>query len=79
MEAAQLALDALDAHYSGWAGAMPWWEHFDGIGVEWQWMEMGRTTVESSLIYTVERTSDQDDTKEKHNVQWLSNRCTLQW
>jgi len=65
MEAAQLALDALDAHYSGRAGAMPWCEHFDGIGVEWQWMEMGRKTVESSLIYTVERTSDQDDTKGK--------------
>jgi len=26
---------------------------------------MGRKTVESSLIYTVERTSDQDDTKGK--------------
>jgi len=65
MEAAQLALEALDARYSGRAGAMPWCEHFDGIGVEWQWMEMGRKTVESSLIYTVERTSDQDDTKEK--------------
>jgi len=63
MEAAQLALNALDAHYSGRAGAMPWCEHFDGMSVEWQWMEMGRTTVESSLIYTVERTSDQDDTK----------------
>jgi len=65
MEAAQLALNALDAHYSGRAGAMPWCEHFDGMSVEWQWMEMGRTTVESSLIYTVERTSDQDDTKGK--------------
>ena len=65
MEVAQLALDALDAHYSGRAGAMPWCEHFDGISVEWQWMEMGRKTVESSLIYTVERTSDQDDTKGK--------------
>jgi len=28
-------------------------------------MEMGRKTVESSLIYTIERTSDQDDTKGK--------------
>jgi len=28
-------------------------------------MEMGRKTVESSLIYTVEHTSDQDDTKGK--------------
>ena len=50
MEAAELALDALDAHHSGRAGAMPWCEHFDGISVEWQWTEMGRTTVESSLI-----------------------------
>ena len=65
MEVAQLALEALDACYSGRAGAMPWCELFDGIGVEWQWMEMGRKTVESSLIYTVERTIDQDDTKGK--------------
>ena len=65
MEAAELALDALDAHYSGRAGAMSWCEHFDGIGVEWQWMEMDRKTVESFLIYMVERTSDQDDTKGK--------------
>jgi len=65
MEAAQLALETLDARYSGRAGAMPWCEHFNGIGVEWQWMEMGRKTVESSLIYTVARTSDQDDTKGK--------------
>jgi len=65
MEATQLALDALNAHYSGRAGAMPWCAHFDEISLEWQWMEMGRTTVESSLIYTVERTSDQDDTKGK--------------
>ena len=34
MEAAQLALEALGAHYSGRAGAMPWCEYFDGIGVE---------------------------------------------
>ena len=58
MEAAQLDLEALDARYSGRASAMPWCKHFDGIGVEWQWMEMGRKTVELSLIYTVERTSD---------------------
>jgi len=50
METAQLTLDTLDAQYSGRAGAMPWCEHFDGISVEWQWTEMGRTTVESSLI-----------------------------
>ena len=35
MEAAQLALDALDARYSDRAGAKPWCEHFEGIGVEW--------------------------------------------
>jgi len=69
MEAAQLALDALDAHYSGRAGAMPWCEHFGEISLEWQLMEMGRTTVESSLIYTVERTSNQDDTKGKAQQQ----------
>ena len=34
MEAAQLALDALDARYSGWACAILWCEHFEGIGVE---------------------------------------------
>ena len=79
MEADQLALDALDAHYSGRAGVMPWCEHFDGTGVEWQWMEVGRKTVETSLIYTVERRSDQDDLREKYNVQWLSSRCSLQW
>jgi len=33
MEAAQLALEALGAHYSGRAGAMLWCERFDGIGV----------------------------------------------
>ena len=49
MESAQLAQDALDAH-SGRASAMPWCEHFDGIGVEWQWMEMGKKTVESYYI-----------------------------
>ena len=47
------------------AGAMPWCEHFEGIGVEWQWLEMCRKAVESSLIYMVERTSAQDDTKVK--------------
>ena len=33
IEAAQLALEALDARCSGRASAMPWCEHFDGIGV----------------------------------------------
>jgi len=65
MEAAQLALDALDARYSGWACVMLWCEHFEGIGVEWQWLEMCKKAVESSLIYTVECTSAQDDTKGK--------------
>jgi len=65
MEAAQLALEALDARYSGRACVMPWCEHFDGIGVEWQWLEMCRKAVESSLIYAVERTIAQDDTKGK--------------
>ena len=32
MEAAQLALDTLDARYSDRAGVMPWCEHFEGIG-----------------------------------------------
>jgi len=50
MEAAQLALEPLDAHYSDLAGAMLWCERFDGIGVEWQWMEMGKKTVESYYI-----------------------------
>ena len=35
-EAAQLALDALNARYSDRAGVMPWCEHFERIGVEWQ-------------------------------------------
>jgi len=61
MEAAQHALDALDARYSCRTGS----EHFKGIGVEWQWLEMCKKAVESSLIYTVERTSAQDDTKGK--------------
>ena len=65
METALLALEALDARYSGRARVMLWCEHFDGIGVEWQWLEMCRKAVESSLIYTVERTSAQDDTKRK--------------
>jgi len=65
MEAAQLALEALDARYSGRAGVMPWCEHFDGIDVEWQWMKISRKTVEPSLIYKVVRTSDQDKTKGK--------------
>ena len=80
MEAAQLALDALDARYSGRASAMPWCEHFEGIEVEWQWLEMCKNAVESSLIYTVERTSAQDDTKGKaQRSMTVSSWCTLQW
>ena len=65
MDAAQLALEALAARYSGRAGVIPWCEHFEGIGVEWQWLERCRKAVESSLIYTVERTNAHDDTKAK--------------
>ena len=65
MDAAQLALEALAARYSGRAGVMPWCEHFEGIGVEGQWLERCRKAVESSLIYTVERTNAHDDTKAK--------------
>ena len=65
MEAAQLALDALVPRYSGRAGAIPWCEHFEGISVEWQGLEMCKKAVELSLIFTVERTSAQDDTKGK--------------
>ena len=61
METAQLALEALDAHYSGRAGAMPWCEHFDWIGVEWQWMEMGRKTVDSTTEGPGDKTAGGND------------------
>ena len=62
METAQLALDAYWACHSGCACVGLLCEHFHGIHVLWQKLEICRKVVESSLVYTNEHVSAQEET-----------------